>query len=117
LQRRAQAQVALVAVDRDIASLDDIVDADAALVPMRSRRLITVWDALEPPLQQRLLGAIVREVVVDEPSGKVRIDFVDAVLRTPESEEAACLSSCLSVECVFRSGMSLFPLFQRRAPK
>lgn len=71
-----EAEGALEEVERKLAALDS-VHADRAWVAKVLADFATVWEHLTPANRQRLVRALVQEVVIDEPAGTISVTLVD----------------------------------------
>ncbi len=73
---QAKIERRLYKVERDIDALKKRRE-DAEWMIDIMRRFDSVWDALNSENKRRLLRAVVKEIVIDEPGGKVEMKMVD----------------------------------------
>ncbi len=72
----------LCQVERDIAALNKQNEEVEWMIGVM-RRFDSVWDALTSENKRRLLRAIVSEIIIDEPCGKVEMKIVDYSVAGP----------------------------------
>ncbi len=84
----ARSERRLAEVERQITALDETV-AEAEWVASVLRDFDALWDVMTPTNRYRLVHALVREVVVDEETGKVKIALADLDAETSDDSETA----------------------------
>jgi hypothetical protein len=85
-QELARLRDRLAAVERRLAGLDDL-EAEATWVAAALDDFAALWEAMTPANRYRLVHALVREVLVDEPSGNVTATLIDFGARSEVAEE------------------------------
>ena len=75
-QELARLRDRLAIVEQRLAGLDDL-EAEATWVAAALDDFAALWEAMTPANRYRLVHALVREVLVDEPSGNVTATLID----------------------------------------
>lgn len=75
-QELARLQDRLAVVEHRLAGLDEL-ESEAAWVTTALDDFAALWKAMMPAKRYRLVHALVREVLVDEPSGEVTATLID----------------------------------------
>lgn len=75
-QELARHRDRLAVVEQRIAGLDDL-ETEATWVAAALDDFAALWEAMTPANRYRLVHALVREVLVDEPSGEVTATLID----------------------------------------